>query len=147
MINQLSFEVVLARHLCLRLDRRVIYILASMQQSIKDLVKFIDSGITDNTLERAKEQIGVDNLRIVSIKLLGWLRSELLIIRGRPLNAKQNSRWFNDLKILVERTEGLYNLFSCSESSINFCCEVSKKERLSIHRYVFNNYKPPLRTK
>jgi hypothetical protein len=115
-----------------------------MSTIIESLVLFLEENKVDPIFEDAHKKYGHARLRLFCYELLKWLRSELFVPRKKSIKYHNQPQWFADFSLFVRNTEGLSELFSCGDYSIDFREEVAFDRRIEIHEYVVANYKPHL---
>ena len=115
-----------------------------MKNIIKSLIRFLEEDEMNPVLESAVKQFGYEYLRVFSGEILSWLRSDLFIPRRKAIRYPNRPQWFGDFTSFVQSTDDLNELLTCANYSIGFRDEVSFDERMEIHRYVVENYKPHL---
>ena len=118
-----------------------------MRKSIEAIVAFFETDEVPPILVKAYQELGRDMLRLLSIEILGWLASELFIPRGKKITFHNRPPWFPKLKWFVSQFDDLNDLFICGDNSLDFKKEIRTEERLAIHHYVAERYKPRLFTK
>ena len=115
-----------------------------MEQIIKDIIDFVNENKTPNSFFNIEEKLGKLDLRLISIKLLGWLKSQHRCLKKRPLKLEKKYPWSNDLIRWVEEYKELSTLFVVSEGKLDFSGEVPEIERGKIRAFVNSEYNPPL---
>lgn len=115
-----------------------------MREIIKSLVLFVEEDQTSPLLENAEKQFGHQNLRLFSDEILKWLRSDLFVPRNKVIRYDNRPGWFSDFSLFVKNLDELNELFRCGKYSVDFREEISFAERVEIHQYVAENYKPHL---
>lgn len=118
-----------------------------MRKSIEAIVAFFETDEVYPILEEAYQALGREMLRLLSIEILGWLASELFVPRGKKITFHNRPPWFPKLKWFISQLNDLNDLFICENNSLDFKKEIETEERLAIHHYVAERYKPRLFTK
>jgi hypothetical protein len=115
-----------------------------MRKNIEAIVAFFETDEVPPALVAACQELGHETLRLLSINILGWLASGLFVPRGRKITFHNRPPWFPKLEWLIDQVDGLNDLFVCEKYSLDFRKEIETEERLAIHHYVIERYKPRL---
>jgi hypothetical protein len=117
-----------------------------MKEVIKALVLLVEENQISPLLESADKQFGREGLRLFGIETLTWLRSDLFVPKNKPIRFPNNPQWFANFSLFIQNTDKLNELFCCENYSLDFREEIPFDERVEIHKYVAENYKPKLFT-
>ena len=115
-------------------------------QVVADIIDFVNDGVVRPELALSHELLGHLELRIVSIHLLGWLKSQHRMQTKRPLDIRQGYPWQNNLRKWLQEDTRLAMLFIADECSYDFDADLAEGARSVIRALVNEGYHPPLRT-
>src|SRR3954452_20923733 len=87
---------------------------------IDDLLAFVNSGHVSEGLLIARQRMSDEDLRIVAIKILSWLKSQNRVHTKRPLPLNIEYPWCSQLIDWLTVDSHLSNLFSESEGLFDF---------------------------
>jgi len=113
---------------------------------ILELLDFVNKGQVSEWLHHAETRLGREEVRLLAIKLLGWLKSRNRFQRNRPLALNKHRPWCRELVDWLTHDERLASLFSASEDSFDFRDDVPEELRRAIWAKVDAEYSPRLRT-
>lgn len=100
-------------------------------------------------------QADIENLNVIAIELLAWLKLEhkraLWISQGRkttlkPLELNYNYPWCNELKAYIQDEPVFANVFSIEGKYLNFKDELPDSYKNETRRTAFDNYNPGMIT-
>jgi hypothetical protein len=115
-------------------------------ESVHDLLDYIETGRSANWLAEIEQRIGCERLRVVVIKVLCWLKSQIRLRAKRGLDVNTAYPWCADLLGWLAPDVHLASIFTVSERIFNFREDVSEAVRNSIRDQVDKGHKPPLIT-
>jgi hypothetical protein len=107
---------------------------------IEDLLDYVERGVVSEELSGAKDQIGQERLRVVTIMILHWLKCE----KG-PLSLNMSYPWCVELLALMRLDSRLSSLFVASGLSLDFREDIGNDTREMIRSTVDLRYKPSFR--
>lgn len=96
-------------------------------------------------------QISSEELNIIVIKLLSWLKLEYKrenwIALGKknslkPLEIDERYPWCMNLRTLIETEKNFNDYFVLKEGKIDFSLNIEDEERRKMREKAFNNYNP-----
>jgi hypothetical protein len=117
-----------------------------MEQIIKDIINFVNENKTPKSFFNIEEKLGKLELRLISIKLLGWIKSQHRCLKKQPLKLEKKYPWSFDLIRWLDEDKELSTLFVISEGKLDFSNKVTENERETIRAFVNSEYNPPLFT-
>jgi hypothetical protein len=117
-----------------------------MNAIIAEFVDYVENRTTGNTLASVQGKIEATDLRILAIKLLGWLKEMARTGKHRPLAFNNTYTWCHNLLTLLSNIPQLNDLLVVDGNHIDFRDTLPADERVEIARYVDDHYKPKLRT-
>jgi len=117
-----------------------------MRKIIKQLISLVDEGRVSPRFDVANEQFVHEWLHIFRHDILSWLKSDLFVPRKKAVRYPNSPQWFVNYSLFIQGTDELNELFHCENYSLDFREEISFEERMKIHEYVDENYKPYLFT-
>jgi hypothetical protein len=112
-----------------------------MRPVIVELVDFVEKMTPGAILAPAVGRIGEKEVRVVAIKLLGWLKERAREGRQLWLAFKKSYPWCQNLLLLLE-TPPVAELFEVDGNRIDFHDNIEVDERQEIEKYVDLGYKP-----
>lgn len=113
---------------------------------IYELVELVETGKVPVSLAQIDGSIGSQELRVVAIKVLGWLKSRARFPNDRPFNLYDSFGWCANLRVLVASSDELSSTFQIDGNVLNFAPTVTPLERREIEKFVDQHYRPPLMT-
>ena len=111
---------------------------------MRDLVELVEAGKVTSSLTEANATIGSQPLRVVAIKLLGWLKARTAFPNERPLKLSDEVEWCANLRTLMSSSPELSAMFQIDGDALNFSPAVPQAQRREIEEFVGQNYRPPL---
>lgn len=117
-----------------------------MKPVIIELVQYVEQQTIGAILEQAVARIGSVDMRILSIKLLSWMRERLLTTKHRCLRGKKGYVWCQNFILLLSALPDFGELFCGDGNQFDFRQDVSLEEQNEILQYVKDHYKPKVRT-
>ena len=123
-----------------------------------ELVDFVQNGVRSASLNKAMTASGIDpqRLRVIGIKLLGWLRCESEWKAMRQLHwtgvcplddLNPDFDWHNDLLKLINEDEAFGSLLIADRNTIRINPTILVDEVSRILTTAVEGYKPRLMTK
>ena len=100
-------------------------------------------------------EINKDNLNIIVIEILGWLKLEnkrcMRILQGektclKPLKMNMQYPWCIDLYTLVEKEKLFHENFSIKNSNFDFSEFISEEYKTVLREKAYQNYNPQKHT-
>jgi hypothetical protein len=116
-------------------------------QIINDIINFINNGKISERLVNITEKIGNKELRVVSIKILSWLKAQNKTSNKILLSIKDEYDWCQNLKRCLIYDKNLASIFYIHNNKCDFLPTVNEELRDQIRKTVDNNYNPPLMRK
>ncbi len=113
---------------------------------VDGLLVYVESGATSPGLSPGVEAMDQLRVRVIAIKLLGWLRLQATSLTERPLELIDAYTWSQDLRKLITLCSSFSEVFEIQGNSIDFRATVSMEERTRIRQMVVRRYKPRLFT-
>lgn len=115
--------------------------------TIHALISFVNNGKADGSLfQSVSSEIGDDRMRVIAIKVLGWMKSQHRMGKLRPLRLKPAWSWCNELSELMSRLDIFSDVLELQTSGIVFKSSLSEKTKLEICELVDRKYEPRLMT-
>ncbi len=115
-------------------------------QLIEELVQYADGSRPVAELETAQKELGDERLRVVVLKILGWLKSQHRLGRLRTLTIKQEYAWCQDAILLIKDRGLLLSTFQISEGSIKFADSIAEEKQAELCAIVDSKFSPRLMT-
>lgn len=120
-----------------------------MRQIIVQMVRYIEQEGETPLLNPAEEKWGNKDLRLLVIKIVGWLKSVARspLGRHRPLSLDSQYSWRQPLLEFIVDTPELSELFEPDPTGrkLDFRDNIPLEERMEIQRYIDEHYRPPVR--
>ena len=113
-------------------------------KSVNDLLDYVEKGHTADWLVAIELNIGRERLRVLCIKVLGWLKSQNRIRTKRPLDLNMAYPWCAELASVLVQDAHLAAIFAVVESAFDFREDVSDELRNEIRAKVDKDYEPRL---
>lgn len=111
------------------------------------LTTFLDNGeLLDESMLSAHCEVGDVRLRVVAIKLLGWLKSQHQTGRQKPLALNKKFEWCNDLKKLISSEIFFSDVLMVDGDSLDFARDISPDLRRQLCAEADRKYTPRLMT-
>ncbi|RKZ47026.1 MAG: hypothetical protein DRR16_17830 [Candidatus Parabeggiatoa sp. nov. 3] len=111
---------------------------------IRDLLEYVNTQRVPASLSEIKECLGQRELRVISIKILSWLKSQNRLLKKRPLRLNMQHPWCANLSDWLKQDEVLAKVLAISDNHCDFGDEVSETERKAIIIMVDKEYQPKL---
>ena len=98
-------------------------------------------------------QMTVEDLSVVTIEVLSWLRLEykrkVWISEGRkakhkPLEINFKYPWCADLKMILEKEEDFRNHFTIKDGKFDFLDSIPEEERMVAWEKAYNGFNDPI---
>lgn len=115
---------------------------------VDNMLKFFENGSREELLENTN-CISTQDLRIVVINILSWLRLEHKrsiwmkqgrITQNKPLILSTNAKWCNNIYALVNNEERFKKYFTIKDGKFMFADPISEEERERIREKVYKDY-------
>jgi hypothetical protein len=116
-----------------------------MRPVVTELLEYVEHGNASGSLEKAIDIIGPIPLRIIAIKLLGWLREIALTGKYRPLTWNNKYDWCNNFLRLHELIPEFADTFRVGPRHLNLAQSITPQEQNDIIETVNARYRPKLR--
>jgi hypothetical protein len=113
---------------------------------IRDILDYVNTQRVSISLTKIEEYLGQEKLRVISIKILSWLRNQNRMLKKRPLRLNMQYPWCVNLSSWLEQDEVLAKVFTISDNTCDFSDEVSETEKKAIRIMVDEGYRPKLMT-
>ena len=113
-------------------------------QIINDMLVFINKNKIPESLVKIEKTIGRNELRVVSIKILSWLKAQNRTSNKILLSMKNEYDWCKNLKRWLTDDKFLANIFYIHNNKCDFLPTVNEDIRAEIRKKVDQNYNPPL---
>ena len=115
--------------------------------TIRALISFVNNGTADNSsLQLARTEIGDDRMRVVAVKVLGWMKSQHRIGKLRPLQLKSSQSWTQELSNLMSEHQLFSEVLELRDSAVVFNSSLSEEGQLEICALVDREHEPRLMT-
>lgn len=112
---------------------------------VKMLAAYVDTGQISNTSIRdAEDIIGKYRLRILCIKLLGWMKSQHRIGKPSRLHLKKEHAWCKDLRELMLSTAMFDNVLEIQNHFLDFATSLTQESRSELCATADQLYDAPL---
>lgn len=115
-----------------------------MKSIIRELLQYVENDQTGALLQSIALELGKSDLRVVAIKLLGWIKVQARQNKPQPLELSRAFPWCERLRNVVQKSEHFSELFNIEGNILDFRAEVSQKERAQILELVNEQFNPPL---
>jgi hypothetical protein len=112
--------------------------------TVQEMLRYVENGVANTpTLMQVRSMIGDDRLRVLCIKLLGWMKSQHRIGKLRPLQLKAEHEWAQNLRCVT--SEKLWSeVFELSGDELGFCATLTVEQRFDLCAAVDREYQPTL---
>jgi hypothetical protein len=117
-----------------------------MYTIINALLAYVNNEGLFPPLVEIQQILGSRDLRVVCIKLLGWLKSQHREFRKRGLMLDDHFVWCANLKRWIAQGGSLSDMFCISNNVFDFRPTVSHTDRKAIRALVNDKHHPPVRT-
>ena len=109
-----------------------------MPPILHELVEFSNTGKVGPTLSKLAALLGAPALRVVAIKVLGWLQYRARRVRptDMPLQLTPAYPWCSQLRTALSASPELAAVFQIEGESLSFSARISPEERKAIERLV-----------
>ena len=115
-----------------------------MKRIVSELLQYVENDQTGALLEGIELELGKSDLRVVAIKLLGWIKVQARQKKPQPLELCPAFPWCERLRNVVQKNEHFSEVFNVEGNILDFRVEVSQKERAQILELVNEKFNPPL---
>ena len=114
--------------------------------TIYELIGFLSKGSEGSpALQQAEEVVGETRLRVLSIKLLGWMKSQHRLGKIRPLTLNAEHEWCENLRqVMVQRL--FADVFELQETQLILSTALGVDKQLALCALVDREYSPTLMT-
>lgn len=99
-----------------------------------------------SSLQLANTEIGEERLRVVVVKLLGWMKSQHRMGKLRPLVLKSHYHWCQDLTLLMEKHQLFSEILELRQKELVLRSSLSEETQLELCAIVDRNHEPRLIT-
>lgn len=113
---------------------------------IHDLLDYVNEGTLCESLQSGADTIGSHRLRVVAIKVLGWLKSQHRMATKCALALNRSHTWCENLEVWMQLGSPLSECFEIGEDGFDFRAEVTQDERDDIRAMVDTHHQPRLMT-
>lgn len=110
------------------------------------MIRYVDGDPASAELKMAQEELGDEGLRVVVLKILGWLKSQHRLGRLRALTIKHEYAWCQDTMLLMKDRGLLLGTFQINESCIKFVDSIVDDEQSELCELVDRKFRPRLMT-
>lgn len=115
-----------------------------MRPILLELSDYVETGTVGRKLAPLVDEVGPVGVRIVGIKILGWLKAMFRTGKRRPLTFNESHSWCQNFRVLMSELPELRDLFEVKQGHIDFQSSVSEAEQLDIRKFVDAHYNPKL---
>jgi len=115
-------------------------------KSVNDLLDYVEKGHVADWLVAIERNIGRERLRVLCIKVLGWLKSQNHLRTKRALDLNMAYPWCAELAGVLAQDAHLAAIFAVAENTFDFREDVSDELRNEIRAMVDKDYEPRLMT-
>ena len=113
-----------------------------MSHAIRELLDVFNGGEPSPALAHLIMTLGHEDVRILSMKLFGWLKSQKRFRHERPLEYRGEYHWCRDLVTAMQEWDDLGELFVMAAEGLVFTMALSAAERDTIRDLVDREYDP-----
>jgi hypothetical protein len=114
------------------------------------LEEMIDIALMLRTVEQtsrvSKIPLDANVVRLGSICILKWLRTQSITLRVNPLKLKSTSEIHRSCALLIERSEDLRKVFLINDGCLLFSSNIDIEEAKKLMIIARDKYQPPLLT-
>ena len=114
------------------------------KDTFRELVKFLIGAKDD--LYGLGEELSFLDKRLCAITIEDWLSSRHRMKNKSPKKFPKECTFRENIKFMVERCEQLSGYFIYKDNTLDFKETIDEETRSAIRKYMYDNYKPPLRT-
>jgi hypothetical protein len=113
-------------------------------ESVNDLLDYVERGRAADWLAAIEGTIGRQRVRVVSIKVLSWLKSQNHLRTKRALDLNMAYPWCAELATVLAQDSRLAGIFVVAGNTFDFREEVSEELRNEIRAKVDADHNPRL---
>lgn len=115
---------------------------------MKELLRYKQQRIKTPELYSSIELVGDENLLIIALKLVDWIKVEGMRKKTRNLDLWPGTPWCESLKLLIEQIPAFSQSFKVIKNYLTYNDAISEEERQKTIAYIAkHNYTaPPLIT-
>ncbi|MBY0588798.1 hypothetical protein K2X85_16620 [bacterium] len=117
-----------------------------MNNSINELLNFVNGVDNSLAVQRFIDSLGHANVYQVAIELFAWLKRHRRFRHEKPLELNFQHAWCKSLATLLNDWASLGELFEIRNDKCNFKDTVTSDERNRIRDLVEEQHRPVLRT-
>lgn len=114
-----------------------------MNSLIEELVNYQKSGCAGPLLKEIENEVGSQDLRLLSIKVLSWLRAEDKRRTSRPL-VLSDYPWCKLLKKLISEYSSISDIFEINGNEMTYSKDLTSKQIEVIAKTAAVGYNPPI---
>lgn len=111
---------------------------------IEAMLSYLENHSPSAELSVAQEEIGDQRLRVVLIKILGWMKVQHRLHKLRPLTMRQEYTWCEDVTMLIDGKGLFLDTFEIRSGSIQLSHRISDRERAELCAFVDQRFNRPL---
>jgi hypothetical protein len=118
-------------------------------QPFDELIDYLESGQAGPRLAIVEQRIGLERLRIIAGRLLGWLKSRHHMrykAAYPPLRLNMSYDWCRDFAAVIAEDSILNSLFAVSEDGLDFRREIDEQTKNDVCSFVDSRHHPRMRS-
>ena len=113
--------------------------------NVESWIDFLQSGICGAEMESLRATIGTQRLRVLIIKILGWLKAEARSGKScRPLEVSPTHEWVVDLQKALEVSDQFRSALTLSGTALSLHTKTSDSDQSALLKTVDQRFTPPL---
>lgn len=115
--------------------------------SIEALINYVNDQSAEDDVRTAQVELGDARLRVVAIKILGWLKSQHRLSKFRDLPLRKDKEWCVDATSLMLENRLFLDMLQIDESLISFAGQLSDSDKAALCETVDQGFAPRLLTR
>jgi hypothetical protein len=114
-----------------------------VSNAIAHMLDFVNTGSAASPeIAAAAAEIGLQEVRVISIKILSWLKSQARRGKPRPLELNSSHRWCQNVFRLMEMQAFLADLICHSDGKLAIRPDLEQERVTEIFKFVDAQYRP-----
>lgn len=115
-----------------------------MRTLFLDIADYFKNSITPPDFVNFEAEVGRDDLRVICIEILSWLRRQAIYKHTRGLELNTSIPWAHKLTGLVMNEPMFRDALVVEQNQLRFSPYVSEEERIRIREWGCQVYNPPI---
>lgn len=118
----------------------------SEMQLVDEMIRYVDGEpfSPDSELSVAEAELGGQRLRLVVLRLLGWMKLQHRLGKRKDLTLTQRYEWCDDSVLLIDERGLFSSAFRVDEGSVQFASHIENDECMELCAEVDSRFKPRL---